>query len=105
MGFRCLALFALTLAACSHNSSATHDAAGSDAANACVDPATDCGTPPACQVFACNAQQACEAGPDLGQNGAMCGTDLVCKNGECISATCGNAMVEANEECDFGTNN
>jgi cysteine-rich repeat protein len=36
-----------------------------------------------------------------------CGSGLVCKNGACIgvNATCGNGIVEAGEQCDFGAGN
>lgn len=79
----------------------------SSCAYACVDPSTDCASPPACQQVTCNAQHACETAPDPSLDGTSCGTDLVCASGTCTSPTamCGNGIVESGEQCDFGTSN
>ncbi len=73
----------------------------------CVNPATDCGTPPVCEKFQCTTAHLCQAVPDSSQNGNACGSNLVCKDGGCIGATavCGNGIVEAGEQCDFGAQN
>ncbi|HEX9103663.1 MAG TPA: DUF4215 domain-containing protein, partial [Polyangia bacterium] len=74
---------------------------------ACVNPATDCGAPPVCQKFQCTTAHVCQAVADTSQNGNACGSNLVCKDGGCIAPTavCGNGIVEAGEDCDFGANN
>lgn len=74
---------------------------------ACVDPTADCGAPPVCEKFQCTTGHVCQAIADTSQNGNMCGSMLVCKDGACIgaTATCGNGVVEAGEDCDFGAGN
>jgi len=74
---------------------------------ACVNAATDCGAAPVCEKFQCTTAHVCEAVADSSQNGNMCGSMLVCKDGACAgaSAVCGNGVVEAGEDCDFGTGN
>ena len=74
---------------------------------ACVNPATDCGAPPVCEKFQCTTAHVCQAVPDATQNGNMCGSMLVCKDGACAGATavCGNGIKEAGEDCDFGSGN
>ena len=47
----------------------------------------------------------CAAGTPL-MNGVMCGTmGGICKAGVCTSAACGDGVVEAPEQCDFGAGN
>ncbi|MGZ3441728.1 MAG: DUF4215 domain-containing protein, partial [Polyangia bacterium] len=74
---------------------------------ACVNPATDCGTPPVCEKFQCSTAHVCQPVPDASQNGMACGSMLVCKDGACASAAavCGNGIVETGEDCDFGNAN
>lgn len=73
----------------------------------CVNPATDCGTPPACEKWSCTAAHLCLAVADATKNGMSCGSNLVCKDGACIAPTavCGNGVVEPGEDCDFGSGN
>lgn len=47
----------------------------------------------------CGADHACASGTALGE-GDSCGTDLVCVNGGCVSASCGDGIVQTGEECD-----
>ena len=73
---------------------------------ACVMPTTDCGAPPACEMFQCTSH-VCQAVADASQNGMACGSGLVCKDGACAAPTavCGNGVVETGEDCDFGAQN
>jgi len=50
--------------------------------------------------------QKCQAAT-AAADGTACGSGLVCKTGVCVSPTavCGNGVVEAGEDCDFGTGN
>lgn len=50
--------------------------------------------------------QKCQPGT-AATDGTTCGSGLVCKTGVCVSpsAVCGNGVVEAGEDCDFGTGN
>jgi cysteine-rich repeat protein len=84
-----------------------HDGCTTACKFACVNPATDCGAPPVCEKFQCTTAHVCQAVPDASQNGNMCGSMLVCKDGACAGATavCGNGIVETGEDCDFGTGN
>jgi cysteine-rich repeat protein len=99
------------LAACGGHSggkgsdAAIADGPGVDAPKPCLDPATDCPAPPPCQASACTANQTCTTNPDPTQDGMACGSGMVCKTGQCISANCGNGIVEPGEQCDFGTGN
>ncbi|HUS32998.1 MAG TPA: DUF4215 domain-containing protein [Kofleriaceae bacterium] len=68
--------------------------------------ATDCGTAPACKKEQCTVQHTCQAVADSTLNGMSCGGGgLVCSSGSCVSpaAVCGNGVVEAGEQCDFGS--
>jgi cysteine-rich repeat protein len=74
---------------------------------ACSNPLTDCGAAPKCEKFSCTTMHTCQAIADPTQNGNNCGTGLVCKNGACggVNAVCGNGIIEAGEQCDFGAGN
>jgi cysteine-rich repeat protein len=76
---------------------------------ACVTPATDCGTPDACEKYTCSTAHICTQVADPAQNGNSCpgGATYVCKDGACAPPTsvCGNGTVETGEDCDFGTAN
>jgi cysteine-rich repeat protein len=52
-------------------------------------------------VETCGADHGCHAGTPL-QDGESCGTNLVCVNGNCISASCGDGQTQTGEECDDG---
>lgn len=69
---------------------------------ACSDPAADCATMD-CQMATCSADHACEYA--AANDGGTCGSDGHCNAGACISAHCGNGVVEAGEQCDFGVDN
>jgi cysteine-rich repeat protein len=73
----------------------------------CSTPKSDCGAPPACEIFSCAANHTCLVGPDASLDGSACGSGLVCKSGACIgaAAVCGNGIVETGEQCDFGSGN
>lgn len=87
------------------NNGTAGDGCKSDCTYACVTPATDCGTAPACQSWTCSVTHACQAVADATQDGDSCGSGMECNSGTCtaLSAVCGNATVEAGEQCDFGT--
>ena len=70
----------------------------------CSNPATDCGTPPACQKYTCTATHTCQAVADAMQNGMSCGTGMVCNAGACVpvTASCGDGIRETGEQCDDG---
>jgi cysteine-rich repeat protein len=78
-----------------------------DCTLSCVVPATDCGSPPVCQLYQCDANDMCELVADPSQNGTTCGSGLECDDGACIApgADCGNGILETGEDCDFGTGN
>ena len=67
----------------------------------CSDPATDC-APVECQVAMCTTDHACTTAQ--GMDGDTC-TNGVCVGGVCTLPTCGNGVLEAGEECDFGVDN
>jgi cysteine-rich repeat protein len=73
----------------------------------CVNAATDCPAAPFCQMPSCDSSHACANVADPAKNGMMCGTNLVCSNGACVtpSAVCGNGTTETGEQCDFGSAN
>jgi cysteine-rich repeat protein len=80
------------------------DGCDTDCTYSCVTPATDCGTPPACQKFQCSGTHTCQAVADTAKNGMSCGSNgETCTNGACTGGVCGNAVTEAGEQCDFGT--
>lgn len=72
----------------------------------CANAATDCAPTP-CNVATCSADHRCATAPDASKNGQACGAGLVCNAGACIApgATCGNGILEAGEDCDFGPGN
>src|SRR5262245_22378837 len=84
-----------------------NDGCKTDCTFACVNPASDCGTPAVCTKFSCSAAHVCTTEADPAQNGTSCGSGLVCKDGACSAptASCGNGIVEAGEDCDFGAGN
>ncbi len=79
-------------------------------------PARDCvPTDPCAGQGTCTAMHTCTAGTPEG-DGTPCGggTDggvadaaagSVCKGGMCVSPMCGDGVVEAGEQCDFGSGN
>jgi cysteine-rich repeat protein len=89
------------------NNGTTGDGCKANCTFACVNPASDCPAPPACELESCTAAHVCLAVADATQDGHACGTNLVCKDGACIapSAVCGNGVVETGEQCDFGAGN
>jgi len=68
------------------------------------DPTRDC-APTACEgQGTCSAQHVC-MGAAPAPNGTPCGTNQVCAAGSCLSAACGDGIVEPPEQCDFGSGN
>lgn len=99
-----VALLGLVLVACGSHSTKTPDAGcTTNCTSGCVDPATDCPTPPTCGVAVCNADQTCGVQP--ASDGTGCGSNGACLVGMCVPATCGNGTVESGEQCDFGSDN
>lgn len=79
------------------------DGCDNDCTYSCVTPATDCGTPPACQMWTCTGSHTCQSVADTSMNTMPCGTSgETCQNGACTDGVCGNGVVEGGEECDFG---
>ncbi len=83
-----------------------------DSASTSTEPGSDSGPPPACQAQAdcddgdvcngaevCNASHACEAG-EPPQEPTECGIGMMCADGECVAAVCGNGELEPGEHCD-----
>jgi cysteine-rich repeat protein len=70
------------------------------------DPTRDCAATGGCATQGtCNeATHVCTAGTPVA-DGTPCGTNQVCRSGSCISVTCGDGVVEAPEQCDFGQAN
>ena len=73
------------------------------------DPKRDCAPKDACAgQGTCNAgTHVCAAGTPL-PNGTSCGaagSGDVCKGGVCAAPSCGDGIVEAPEDCDFGAGN
>lgn len=80
------------------------DGCDNDCTYSCVNASTDCGTPPACQMWTCSTGNTCQAVADPSKNTMSCGTNgETCQNGACTGGVCGNGIVEVGEECDFGT--
>jgi cysteine-rich repeat protein len=81
---------------------------GTDCRWVCVpgDPMRDCAsTNPCVGQGTCDpATHICAPGSNMA-DGTTCGTSQVCKNGACQSAHCGDGIVEAPEQCDFGNGN
>lgn len=101
-------LLLVMVCACHHAAPSTADGGGiGDAPVACTNPMTDCPAAPACQAAACGADQTCTTKPDPAQDGASCGSGMVCQSGACVgvSATCGDGVVQMGEQCDFGSGN
>jgi cysteine-rich repeat protein len=73
-------------------------------AYACVNAASDCGTPPVCEKWTCTSSHTCQAVADSSLDNMSCGMGLVCHSGSCVSqtATCGNGTRESGEQCDDG---
>jgi cysteine-rich repeat protein len=89
---------------CDDGNQVNGDGCDTDCTYSCVTPSTDCGMPPACQMYTCTAQHTCQASADTSKNGMSCGTNgETCQNGACTGGTCGNAVTESGEQCDFGT--
>lgn len=89
---------------CDDGNTSNGDGCDSDCTYSCVDPSTDCGAPPACQMWTCTTGHVCQATADLSKNSMSCGTaGQTCQNGACTSGVCGNGVTEAGEQCDFGS--
>ncbi len=84
---------------CDDGNSVNGDGCNNDCTFSCSDPATDCGTAPACEVESCTAGHVCLAVADATQNEASCGTGKVCNNGSCVTA-CGDGIIESGEQCE-----
>lgn len=81
-----------------------------------TDPARDCvPSDPCAGQGTCTSAHTCTAGTPEG-NGTPCGSGVdggvadaaagsVCKGGMCVSPMCGDGIVEAGEQCDFGAGN
>ena len=71
-----------------------------------ADTARNCTPTDACKgKGTCNdTTHICTPGTPLG-DGTSCGGTQVCKGGTCIPAACGDGIVEAGEDCDFGAGN
>ena len=74
-----------------------------------MNPATDCGAPPACEKFQCTAAHVCQAIADTTQNGMACGaragSSARTARAPSPTAVCGNGVEETGEDCDFGAQN
>ena len=67
-----------------------------------TDPTRNCTSKDACVANGtCGATHVCTAGAALAQ-GASCGTNLYCVANNCVAPSCGDGVVEGNEECDDG---
>lgn len=87
---------------CDDGNTVDGDGCDNDCTYSCVNAATDCGMPPACQTFTCSASHTCQAAADTSQNSMACGSNgETCNNGSCTGGVCGNGVVEAGEQCDF----
>ena len=71
-----------------------------------TDTARSCAAIDACRAKgSCDdAKHVCTAGAPSA-DGTACGTGKTCKAGTCISAACGNGVVDSGEDCDFGASN
>jgi cysteine-rich repeat protein len=72
---------------------------------ACVNPIADCPPAPVCEKRSCSVAHVCTPVADPTQDNMACGApNLICKSGACVAPTanCGNGVVEAGEQCDFG---
>ncbi len=76
--------------------------------HSCVstDPTRDCsGGDPCAGASTCDdATHTCAPGTPLA-DGTSCGTGKICKAATCVSASCGDGVVTAPEECDLGAGN
>jgi cysteine-rich repeat protein len=91
---------------CDDGNPSNGDGCDTDCTYSCVNAATDCGVPPACQRYSCNAAHVCQLDADAAQNGMTCGSNgQTCNAGACTSGVCGNGITEAGEQCDFGSAN
>jgi len=91
---------------CDDGNQTNGDGCDDDCTYSCVNAATDCGTPAACQKYQCTAGYTCQSVPDTAQNGMTCGTSgQMCNNGSCTGGVCGNGIKETGEQCDFGAGN
>ncbi|MGH7440731.1 MAG: DUF4215 domain-containing protein [Polyangiaceae bacterium] len=73
------------------------------------DPTRNCAAPDSCstQGTCDDAKHTCTAGA-AAPDGTSCGdggTGQVCHSGGCVSASCGDGVVEPPEQCDFGAGN
>jgi cysteine-rich repeat protein len=86
----------------------TNMGCGTDCRWTCVpgDATRDCAPANACATQGtCNGStHACTPGPPAA-DGTPCGTNQTCRAGACVSVSCGNGVVEAPEQCDFGQGN
>lgn len=89
---------------CDDGNSNNGDGCDTDCTYSCVTPSSDCGTPPACQMFVCSTARVCQAVADTSKNTMSCGTNgETCSNGACTGGVCGNTVTESGEQCDFGS--
>ena len=66
---------------------------------------TNCNTSACLKPPTCTAKHTCMSGAAI-PTGGSCGTGMVCNAmGQCISAKCGDGLVESGEECDNGAAN
>lgn len=77
----------------------------STTADTCSD-GNPCNGTESCQTVMVSGHtgQKCAAGTPLG-DGTACGTGLACKAGFCVSANCGNGVIDSGEDCDWGSAN
>jgi cysteine-rich repeat protein len=86
----------------------TNQGCGADCRWTCVagDATRSCAPTSACEgQGTCNgATHVCAPGAAV-TDGTSCGTGQVCRSGICVSAECGDGVVEAPEQCDLGAAN
>lgn len=87
---------------CDDGNQTSGDGCENDCTFTCLagDPKRGCDDMNPCNgAEACGADHRCAAGMPLA-NGASCGASLFCVGGKCVPPSCGDAVVEAPEECD-----
>jgi cysteine-rich repeat protein len=93
---------------CDDGNSVNGDGCDSNCKFSCVstDATRDCQPADVCEgKGTCNdATHVCTPGTPA-KDGTMCGNNEVCKGGHCTAGNCGDGIVEAPEQCDFGAGN